>query len=169
MKLKLRKDKNDVFGFVENFKDYRYVDNGSISMMVLALTGSSVLPEPFVYRADQFVPISNIHREMGISKYIKAKKPFYSVLGSGNIIIDMRVAFDISTGQYSKERSRFKLYIPDINSLTYSEKEGYSVTLKRLTSSSSQLEEFLDSLGSKIAETAYDREKFLINRMGVEE
>ena len=159
MKLNLKCDDNGKFGFVETYKPYAF-NTGSVSMMVIANAGDFIA-EPYVYRGGSFIPAKTIEEEMGISKYITAKKPFYSVLGTGNIIVDMKVAFDLKTKEYIKEKSTFNLYGVVKDSLTYSEDKGWAVDIRRLTSSSSEIDAWLDSMAKRVASTGRNREELL--------
>ena len=162
MNIALRCDKNGNFGFVEKFKTY-YYNNGAISILALADVGN-FLSKPFVYRGEEFLPAEQIDNEKGVDKYIKAKKPFYSVLGNGNILLDMKVAFDLKTKEYIKEKSSFKLYGVVKDSLSFDKEKGWSVKTKLLTSSSSQLDDWLEFVAKKVAETGDNREMFLKSR-----
>jgi hypothetical protein len=159
MKLKLKCDDNGKFGFVETYKPYAY-NTGSVSMMVIANAGSFIA-EPYVYRGGSFIPAKTIEEEMGISKYITAKKPFYSVLGTGNIIVDMKVAYDLKTKEYIKEKSTFNLYGVVKDSLAFDGKKGWVVDIRRLTTSSPEIDAWLDDMARKVASTGKDREELL--------
>lgn len=162
MRIKLKSDNKGGFGFVEVFKPY-YYNEGAIKMKVIVDVGNYI-PEPYIFRGGVFVPASQIELEMGISKYIKAKKPFYSVLGTGNLIIDMRVCYDLHTREYIKDKSSFKMFGVVKDSLSLDTKEGWSVELRQLNSSNTELEKWLDNLASEVAKYGDDREAFIKSR-----
>lgn len=162
MIVKLKCDDKGNFGFTEKFKYYAF-NNATLSIMAIANAGS-YFSEPYILRGGNFEPAKVIEEEMGIEKYIKAKKPFYSVLGTGNIILDIKVAYDFRTGEYLKEKSTFKKYGVVKDSLKYDEKEGWSVQLKLLTSGNNMLSAWLDKIAEEISKMGNDREKFLKSR-----
>jgi len=163
MKLKLRcSDDGESFGFVETFKPYSYV-NGAISIRAVAEAGG-YFSEPFVYRGGEFVSARQIEEEMGISKYIKAKKPFYSLLGEGNVIVDMRVSYDLKSKRYLPDTSYFKLYGIVKDSLVQ-DGDDWFVELRRYSSSSPELDNWLQNVASRVARFGIDREKFLMSRL----
>ena len=162
MKIKLKCDEDGIFGFVEKHKPYFY-DTGSIAIRALVNVGD-YLSEPYVFRGGKFIPAKQIEDEMGIEKYIKAKKPFYSVLGTGNLLVDMKVAYDLKTKEYIKDKSIFKMFGIVKDSLTFSEKDGWSVEIRRLTSSRDKLDSWLDSVAEKIAKMGSDRGLLLKSR-----
>ena len=160
MRLKL-KCSEDNFGFVEVYKPYSYTV-GAVTIMAVAEAGGG-FAEPFVYRGGEFIPASQIEEEMGISKYIRAKKPFYSLLGTGNVIVEMRVSFDLHTHEYLD--STYKLYGIVKDSLVSDKDGNWSVELRRYTSSSPDLEMWLMELAKKTAKFGSDREAFLKSRL----
>lgn len=162
MKLKLKCDINGNFGFVEKYKPYIY-DNGTISISAIVNVGKYIA-EPYVFRGGVFVPAKQIEEEMGIDKYIKAKKPFYSVLGTGNLIVDMKIAYDVKTKEYIKDKSTFKMYGIVKDSLSFKNDE-WSCDIRTLTSSSTELENWLDKVSMEVAKTGSNREEFLKSRI----
>ena len=167
MTLTLKCDIHGTLGFVETFKPYVY-NNGVIHIKALANV-DGYLPEPMVSRGGVFVPASQIDEEMGIAKYIKAKKPFYSILGTGDIVADLKVAYDLKTKLYIPAKSDLKLYGFVKNSLVYdsdSKSDLWTVQLRRFTTSSEKLDEWLSSIANTIAQMGNDREAFLKSRFG---
>lgn len=162
MRIDLRCDSEGKFGFVEKYKPYVYDGIGAVQLRATANAGGYI-SVPYVFRGGLFIPVKQIEEEMGIGKYIKAKKPFYSVMGTGNLIMDIRVAFNLESGEYLKDKSVFKLYGVVKDSLVY-RKDVWSVELRRLTSSSSELDNWLESVARSVASTGLDREMFLKTR-----
>lgn len=162
MKLKLRIDDNGQFGFVETYKCYKY-DTGAVKMRVLANAGDYI-SEPYVFRKGVFIPAKKIDEEMGIFRYLKAKKPFYSVLGKGNLILDMRVSYNLKTLEFIKDKSYFNMFYVVKDSLCQKNDDWY-VDIRRLSSSNDELISWLDNLGKKLALMGDDRKDFLKSRM----
>ena len=162
MRLNLKCSEDGKFGFVETYKPYSY-SAGAVSMRVLANAGGYIA-EPYVFRGGLFVPAEEIEQEMGIVKYLRAKKPFYSVLGTGNVIIDMRVAFQFNTYDYIEESSRFKLYGVVKDTLVQDKNNEWSVELRRFTARNKELDDWLRTLAVKVATMGWDREEFLKSR-----
>lgn len=164
MKLKLKcSEDGEAFGFVEIFKPYSYT-TGAISIRAVAEAGGN-FSEPFVYRGGEFISLKQIDEEMGIAKYIKAKKPFYSLLGTGNVILDMRAVFDIKTREYIPSKSSFNLYGVVKDSLFQDENDDWYVELRRYSSRTPELDGWLHRLAKKSTRFGYDREKFLMSRL----
>lgn len=163
MRLNLKSSDDGKFGFVETYKPYSY-SSGAVSMRVLANAGGYI-PEPYVFRKGLFVPAKEIEEEMGIEKYLKAKKPFYSMLGTGNVIVDMRVAYEFKTCRYLEESSHFKLFGIVKDTLIQDENNEWSVELRQFTARNSEIDEWLKGLAIKIASMGSDREKFLLSRI----
>lgn len=158
MKIELKCDKEGKFGFVEKFKPYIYGDLSTLSVRVMVDVGNKI-SEPYVFRGGLFIPAEQIEKEMGISKYIKAKKPFYSVLGTGNLIADLKVAYHTKSKEFIKDKSDVKLYGIVRDSLVYKEKEGWSVDIRKLTSSSPELDSWFEQTLMTIIDV--NRENFL--------
>lgn len=164
MFIDLKADDQGNFAFVEKYKPYRYT-HGSIKLLMLVDAGVGMV-EPVVFRGNSFIPISQIEKEMGIDKYIKAKKPFYSMLGNGNLIVNMNVAFDLSTGEFIKDKTYYQAYTIVKDSLRFNKgKDAWSVNTRMLRSSSPELDSWFEKLSEDIAKTGFDREKFLKSRI----
>ena len=165
MTLSLKADSScQKFGFVETWKPYSY-DTGAVTIMAVVNAGEYVA-EPYIFRGGNFEPAELIDSEIGIEKYIKAKKPFYSLLGTGNLIVEMRVCFSLKDNSYIPEKSSYILYGVVKDSLVYSEKTGWTVKLKRLTSVNEKVQEWLNTMGIRIASYGADRGLFLKSRFG---
>jgi hypothetical protein len=162
MFIKLKADDDGNFAFVEKYKPYRYTE-GAIKLFMLVDAGVG-MTEPVVFRGNKFIPIREIEKEMGIDKYIKAKKPFYSQLGNGNLIVSMNIAFDLQTYELVEEKSHYQAYTVVRDSLRFT-KEGWSVNARMLRSSSLVLDDWFKGLAKEIAKTGFDRESFLKLRM----
>ena len=108
MKVKIKKNKNGEWAMVETFQVYRYGNSGAITITGIVntigeLTGS------YVYRKEDFIPASQIEEEMGIEKYLNAKKPFYMKLSDG-FVVKVRAAMNFSTRACDFSKSSCELY-----------------------------------------------------------
>ena len=87
MIVKARKSKNNEWGLLEKYEAYRHFDKGYIKATT-AVTVEKALAPCYAYRGEEFIPISQIDDEVGLDKYIKAKKPFYFKAKEGILEID---------------------------------------------------------------------------------
>ena len=159
MKLKLRCAEDGKFGFVETFLPYNY-KLGAVRIISLVKVGQG-LAEPYIFRKGLFEPASVIDGEMGIDRYIKAKKPFYSVLGTGNAIIEARIAYERNNGELAEKNSHYSLYIPVKGSMEILGNNTYSVTANRLSNITPEINEWALGLMKEIAKTQQNRAEFL--------
>lgn len=77
MKLVLKRDEAGKWAIVEKMSTYYYADNLTVSFIF------DLFSKPYIYKGGFFRGLEEIPQEVGISGYIKAKKPFYSVLSKG--------------------------------------------------------------------------------------
>lgn len=108
MLVKVRKGEETGWGMVESFQVYRYGDHGTVT--ITGLVGSDgKLTESYVYRGGDFIPASQIEEEMGVDKYIKAKKPFYMKLSEG-FPVRVKASIDYTTGECVWEKSSCEVF-----------------------------------------------------------
>lgn len=108
MRVKLKKGETTGWGMVETFQTYRYENHGTITVTAV-VRGDGELAESFVYRGGDFIPASQIDNEIGIEKYIAAKKPFYMKLSDG-FIVKIKAWVDYSKGKCDLSKSSFEVY-----------------------------------------------------------
>lgn len=157
MKLTIRKSKDDKWGFVETYSSYSYLLKGSITVTV-GVTVDGTLTKPYVLRGEEFIPLSQIEEEMGIEKYIKAKKPFYSLLSDG-FIVQLKVGLDFRTGEYLPDKSCYTVYkVTDKKVISPIECE---LSLVRILDTTDKLNELMENLGREVASYKGDRATFL--------
>lgn len=151
--------KDGVWGFVEEFKTYLYDDTGYVKVLV-GIDKSFNFSKPYVYRKNDFVLASGIDKEMGIEKYIKAKKPFYSMLSDG-IIAEIRAGLNYKTGEFLPNKTDYTIHKP----LETMEVNGRLViktsAVKEFTP---ELNEFMMLMAKKVSECGGDRDVFLRSR-----
>lgn len=163
MKITLRSDKNNRLGFVEKYNHYFYEDR-RVSVLCMAEVGG-YFSEPYVLRGDEFIPAAQIEEEMGIEKYIKAKKPFYSVIGTGNIIVSAKIAMTLGENkEYIPSKSIYGLYYLDKNSLKCVGNGEWTAVLKKISATNEQIEAWIQRLGEQFVQCGNDRELFLKSR-----
>lgn len=97
MELKVRNSKDNEWGFVEGFKVWRWDNKGYVEAVV-GVTVDGNFTKPYVRRGGDFIPLSEIEESIGIDKYIKAKKPFYSLL-KDCFVVRVRVGMNFLQGK----------------------------------------------------------------------
>lgn len=160
MELVIRRSNDNDWGFVESFNHYRYGSTGTITVTV-GINGKGKIKEPYVLRNGEFIPLKQIDEEMGIVKYIKAKKPFYCLLKDG-FIVTMKVGIDFNTGEFIESTSDYVVYMAD-SSKAVNDREG-KLHLTRILEVPSAVEEIVKSLMIEIAAQKGSREDFLRSR-----
>lgn len=160
MELKVRESKTNEWGFVEGFKKWNYLNKGYIEAVV-GVTVSGSFTVPYVYRKDEFLPASVIDKEIGIDKYIKAKKPFYSLLSDG-FVVKIRAGMDFITGELIENGSSFEVYTVN----TRIGRKGDKVPMMRVREVPDNIVTLMnDKLIPELAKCGGDREIFLRLRM----
>lgn len=165
MKLCLRESASGIWGFTETYEVYKYGDTGNIKIFTSIDSESRTLSKPYVYRGQEYVPLSQIEEEMGIQKYIKAKKSFYSVVSSGTMIVKLKVGLNFVTGEYLEDKSTYDMYVF---------REGYSYaennkdiikSLVPIMQPTETVDKMIKDTMAQIALLKGDREKFLKARL----
>lgn len=164
MKLTVRmSDKSPKWGYVEKFDVYRYDNEGFITVITglhVIGPGEATLTQPYVLRGGEFIPLNVIEEEMGIAKYIKAKKPFYSLIEDG-YVIQLKVRLNFETGEYIPKKSILEVYTPEIKNCGVLDGTMF---LRRILSHPPKLKELLHSLAAEVATCKGDKEVFLKSR-----
>lgn len=159
MDIRVKQNKKGDWGFVESFKVWNYMNEGYIEAVV-GVAPEGKYTEPYVYRAGEFVRASVIEEEMGVAKYIKAKKPFYSLI-RGSFIVKIRVRVSFREKKYYEDKSEFTVFYP-----IKAGDDARSVKLKRMLEVPENIPSLLSGLMKELAETFGDREAFIKGRMG---
>lgn len=158
MILKVRKDDKGDWGFVEKYKKYRYTDKGYVEALgVVSVEG--VFVKPYVFRAGEFIPADAIDSEVGIDKYIKAKKPFYSLVKDG-FIVSVRAAISFTENKVLLEESSYDVYIMNAPVGKCDE-----VSFKKVLDRSEKLDGLMIGPILTLGESFGDREAFLRSRL----
>lgn len=161
MDVTIRMDKNGVWGFVESFSKYQTIDTGNIKVVV-GVTPQGELATPYIYREEQFIPLKQVDEEMGIIKYIKAKKPFYCNLSEGFIAF-IKAGVNYTEKKFLPETTDFIIY-------SVAGKEFESPTkgilhLKRVLDVPENLKTLMMKLAEEVSKCYGDREAFLKSRI----
>lgn len=160
MEVTIRKSKNNEWGYVEYFSTYQTIDTGNIKV-VASVTAEGKLSTPYVLRGEEFVPVEQIQEEMGIDKYIKAKKPFYSKLSDGFIVF-IKAGVNYTEKAFLKDKTSFVIYKAAGKEMT-SASEG-TVQLTRILDIPDNLKDLMYELAEKVSKCNGDREEFLRSR-----
>ena len=161
MLLKIRKSKDNVWGFPESFSVYNYEGVGYIKILGV-ITPMGTLAQPYVFRAETFIPASVIEEEMGIEKYLKAKKPFYCLLSDG-FIAEIRTGVDFVNNKYLPEKSSFNIYMV-ARSSEASINDG-AIQLINVLEIPEKVTLLMSRISEGIAASGGDRATFLRSRM----
>lgn len=161
MFLRAKKSESGEWGYVESFNVYRYGTTGSTTV-VLGVTPEGNFASPYVYRGGDFVPLKQIEREMGIEKYIRAKKPFYSKLRDG-FIVKITANTNFYTGECLVEKNNYVVY--SAVDLNMKDSVNADVVLKRVHEVPEQVINVLDNLSVQLASYKGVREQFLKSRL----
>lgn len=159
MEVNIKKDDNDRWGYVEQYSVYRTLETGNIKV-VLSVSPEGKLSEPFVYRGGVFIPARQIDEEMGIEKYIRAKKPFYSLISDG-FIVSIKAGWNFMTEEFLEDKSDFVIY--HVSGKRIEENSGV-LKLTRVLEIPDSLKDLMWEKCKEIAESDGDRVQLLRSR-----
>ena len=162
MDVTIRKSEDNQWGFVESFSVYRYGGKGVVNVL-LSVTAEGRIAPAYVMRGGKFVPVDTIDNEMGIDKYIKAKKPFYTLLSDG-FIANVRAGFNTVNGEFLPEKSSFSVFKFASNPDTVGISEGM-LSLRKIHESSEQLETLMTKIARQVSLCRGDRRIYLLSRL----
>lgn len=161
MELVIRKGTNSGWGFVEKYSEYG-ADNRLTVKAIVGISPEGKMVSPYVFRGKDFIPLKQIDEEMGIHKYIQAKKPFYSLLSDG-FIASIDTCFIYETGEIIPEKSCFTVYTAE-NWVVTSATEG-RLRVKSVLKVPDAVKELIEKIQFDIAKSKGNREVFLRNRI----
>lgn len=159
MIIKARRSKSNVWGFLEKFESYRHYDKGYVKALA-AVTMEGKLTPVYVFRGGEFVPLKDIDGEMGLEKYIKAKKPFYSKVKEG-YVVQLKARVDYVNRVYIPEESTFEVYV--INGAPSNLSDG--LPFKKVLNVPKEFEQVVKEPLRLLGESFGDREVFLKSRL----
>lgn len=160
MIINARKSKDNVWGFPETFKKYSYEGIGYVEVTAV-VNPLGELASPYVYRGEQFIPAAKIDEEMGIEKYIKAKKPFYCLLNEG-FIVTIRAGVDFLNKEYLPDKTSYSVY--NICNFSNTDINSASIHLVGILELPENVKYLLDRLSQQVAECYGDRVAYLKGR-----
>lgn len=159
MLVKTRCSKNKEWGFLEKYEKYQYGKTGYVKALT-AVTMDKCLAPAYVFRGDDFVPLQVIDEEVGIDKYIKAKKPFYSKIKEGFVVV-LKAEVDFVNKIYYPEKSTYEVYTMNGNPVDVKSGLPFKKVLDLPKEFDNVVKEPLRLLGESFG----DREKFLRGRI----
>lgn len=159
MLVKVRCSDNKEWGFLEKYDSYRYNDTGYVRA-VTSVTVDKKLAPCYAFKGDKFIPLREIEETVGIGKYIKAKKPFYSKLNQGYLVV-LKAEVDFRNKVYFADKSTFEVYV--LNGAPSNIESG--VAFKRLLNVPKEFRDLVEEPLRVLGESFGDREKFLKERL----
>ena len=160
MKLVIRKGNDKGWGFVEKYQTSGANKNLYVKVIV-GISPEGKMVEPYAFRGKEFISLRQIEEEVGIDKYIVAKKPFYSLLSDG-FIASITTCFNYETGEIIDKKSTYTVYESESWVVT-SDTEG-ELSLRSII----KVPEAVDTIKEiqkTIAETRGNREEFFKERL----
>lgn len=159
MLLKAKCSKSRKWGFVEKFEVYNYRSRGYVKALT-SVTVDGELSPAYVFKGDEFVPISEIDKEVGIDRYLKAKKPFYSKLNAGFVVI-LKAEVDFANRVYIPEKSSFEVYTLNGNPSNLDK----GLPFKRVLDVPKEFAQIVEEPLKILGESFGNREEFLRRRI----
>lgn len=160
MVIHVRKSKDDIWGFPESFNTYFYGSKGYVKVTAV-VTPEGKLSEPYVFRGEKFIPAKEIDKEMGVEKYIKAKKPFYCLLNDG-FIVSIKAGVDCTTGEYLPEKTSYSIY--NISKTSGSSINSGEIQLVGILELPQQIRDLMEKLARDVASCRGNRIQYLKSR-----
>lgn len=161
MDVTIRRSSDNEWGFVESFSVYRYSGKGIINV-TLAVTSDGRIAPAYVMRGNKFISVDEIDKEMGIEKYIKAKKPFYTMLSDG-FIANVKSGFNTANGEFLKEKTSFSIFrFADQSEIGIN--EG-NLRLREIHETSEQLNDLMYKIARQVSLCRGDRRIYLLSRL----
>lgn len=160
MEVKVKKSSDGEWGFVESFQVYRYYGKGSINVLT-CITPDGEIAEPYIYRGGEFIPARVVDREIGIERYVWAKKPFFCKLSDG-FIAYVKAGIDFETGGFLENKSSFSVYAMG-EKMDMSYDRGV-VQLHEIFEITDRVKEIMSPIIRSICSTGEDRVRFLKSR-----
>ena len=159
MLIKARCSKGKEWGFLEKFEVYSYNSKGYVKALT-SVTVEGKLAPSYAYKGDEFVPISVIDEEIGVDRYIKAKKPFYAKLNSGFLVV-LKAEVDFANRIYFSDKSSFEVYTLNGNPSDLSK----GLPFKRVLDVPNEFVDIVREPLRILGETFGDRAEFLRRRV----
>lgn len=159
MILKAKCSKSKEWGFVEKYDVYRYNSKGYVKALT-SVTMEGELAPVFAFKGEEFVPLGIIDTEVGIDRYLKAKKPFYAKLNKGFLVV-LKANVDFANRVYIPEESTFEVFTINGNPGDLSK----GIPFKRVLDVPKEFAEIVKEPLRILGESFGDREVFLRGRI----
>lgn len=159
MIVKARRSKGNEWGFLEKYETYQYYDKGHIKALT-SVTVNGELAPVYAFRGEDFIPLKDIDEEVGISRYIKAKKPFYSKIREGFVVV-LTAKVDFKNKIYIPEESTYELYT--LNGAPGDISKG--LPFKKVLDVPKEFIDIVQEPLRQLGESFGDREAFLRSRL----
>lgn len=159
MILKLKKSLDGKYGYVEKYKSYRYNSEGYIEVLC-SITIDGDFSPLYAFKGEKFVPLKEIEETVGIDKYLKAKKPIYSLINEG-FVVSLRVPVDYKN-EIVKEGYSYNVYV--VNDISSNITNG-EIALKSVLNVPETFKNILNNPIKVIGGTFGDRLAFLRSRI----
>jgi len=159
MLVKAKCSRSKDWGFVEKFEVYRYDTRGYVKALT-SVTSEGKLAPAYVFRGEEFISLQEIDEEVGIDRYIKAKKPFYSKLKEGFLVV-LKAQIDFADRVYIPEKSTFEVYT--LNGTPNNIEKG--LPFKKVLDVPKEFADIVAEPLRILGESFGDREEFLRRRM----
>lgn len=159
MIIKARRSKSNEWGFLEKFEMYRHYNEGYVKALTSVTVDKNLAPV-YVFKGEEFVPLEEIDETVGIDKYIKAKKPFYSKIKEGYVVL-LKARVDYRNRVYIPEESTFEVYT--LNGVPSNLEKG--LPFKKVLDVPKEFEDVVKEPLRLLGESFGDREAFLRSRL----
>lgn len=161
MKIKVRKDSNNVWSFVEEWnRKYSYSSYSVAKVLVsIKLTPEGFISVPLQLKDGVFQSLETSLVHYSLEQWLSSKKPIYSALGEG-LILRFVVRYDTNTLEPDFTNSYWEIYSPVIEMAT----DSY-VPLSKVYGVSSVIKDRIDSLMLQLFKDEVSRRLFLERRI----
>jgi len=161
MKIKVRKDSNNVWSFVEEWnRKYSYSSYSVAKVLVsIKLTPDGFISVPLQLKDGVFQSLETSLVHYSLEQWLASKKPIYSSLGEG-LILRFVVRYDTNTLEPDFTNSYWEIYSPVIEMAT----DSY-VPLSKVYGVSGVIKDRIDSLMLQLFKDEVSRSLFLERRI----
>ena len=166
VRIKVKVDNESRWGFVESYRVWRnYLNKGYIEVLA-GISPAGEFTQNYIWRGGEFVSVSEATKDVSLDRYLKAKKPFYSLLSEG-FIAKIRVGYDFNEGKILEKSSDYEIYKIGDES-TFSKMDG-ELPMMRVREVNPIIVSLINrKLSKEIADCGTDRHKFISKRNGLE-
>ena len=102
-------ERSGSWGMVEQYKVWKYKGKGYIEVIVGVDINTGKFTVPYVYKGRDFVSAEVIAKDIGIDRYVAAKKPFFTLI-ENSVMVNIRVKVDYGERIIDIEDSIFDVY-----------------------------------------------------------